>query len=68
MLQLSLNFLQRQIDRLKPERPTVRGKREIVEKHGIPVHLVRRPRARRYLLSLLPDGTARRDPKAGNGD
>ena len=65
MLQLSFNFLQRQLEKLKPIAPRVRAerteppKRGAVIAHGIPVNLVRRPRARRYLLSLLPDGTAR---------
>ena len=35
-----------------PEQP-------LVWKHGITVHLVHRPRARRYLLRLQPDGAAR---------
>ncbi len=33
--------------------------RPIEWKHGITVHLIHRPRARRYLLGLRPDGAAR---------
>ncbi len=36
-----------------------RTDRSLVWKHGITVHLVFRPRARRYLLALRPDGAAR---------
>jgi predicted metal-dependent hydrolase len=59
MLQLSFNFLSRQINRLKPVKPPPRGDRPLIWKHGITVHFVRRPRARRYLLGLQPDGSAR---------
>jgi len=60
MLQLSLDFLGRQLDRLKPARlPQARRDRRVNWKHGITVHLVFRPKARRYLLRLQPDGTAR---------
>jgi predicted metal-dependent hydrolase len=63
MFQLSLDFLGRQIDRLKPSRPPrivlTRTDRPLAWKHGVTVHLVHRPRARRYLLALNPDGTAR---------
>jgi predicted metal-dependent hydrolase len=60
MLQLSLDFLERQIDRLRPARvPEKSGERMLAWKHGIAVRIVRRPRARRYLLGLQPDGTAR---------
>jgi len=60
MLQLSLDFFGRQIDRLKPPRsPRTRIDRPLVWKHGIAVHIVFRPRARRYLLGLEPDGAAR---------
>jgi len=59
MLQLSFNFLQRQLDRLAPVQPRRRGDQPLAWKHGILVHIVRRPRARRYLLSLQLDGAAR---------
>jgi hypothetical protein len=59
MLQLSFNFLQRHLDRLKPVRAKVRKDGPLTWKHGITVHLVRRPRGRRYLLGLQPDGSAR---------
>jgi predicted metal-dependent hydrolase len=60
MLQLSLDFLERQIDRLRPARvPEKNGGRVLEWKHGIAVRIVRRPRARRYLLNVQPDGTAR---------
>ena len=59
MLQLSFNFLARQFDRFKPVEPVARRDRPLAWKHGIKVHVVRRPRARRYLLGLQPDGTAR---------
>ena len=59
MLQLSLNFLERQLDRFKPVRPPARKDEPHVWKHGIAVNIVRRPRARRYLLGVQPDGTAR---------
>jgi predicted metal-dependent hydrolase len=60
MLQLSLNFLERQLGRLKPGRsPQARVDRAVAWKHGITLHLVFRPRARRYLLRLEPDGSAR---------
>jgi predicted metal-dependent hydrolase len=60
MLQLSLDFLGRQFDRLKPQ-PARRARvdRTLDWKHGLSVHVVFRPRARRYLLGLRPDGTAR---------
>ena len=60
MLQLSLDFLGRQIDRFKPPRvlPT-RTDHSLAWKHGVTVHIVFRPRARRYLLGLQPDGAAR---------
>jgi hypothetical protein len=60
MLQLSLDFLGRQIGRLKPPRlPRTRIDRSMPWKHDITVHIVFRPRARRYLLGLRPDGAAR---------
>jgi predicted metal-dependent hydrolase len=63
MLQLSLDFLGRQLERLKPS-PPARPPRARVDhsldwKHGLRVHLVFHPRARRYLLGLRPDGSAR---------
>jgi predicted metal-dependent hydrolase len=60
MLQLSLNFLEKQLNRLKPTRSTrTRSNRSMTWKNGLLVHLVFRPRARRYLLRLQPDGAAR---------
>jgi len=59
MLQLSFNFLQRHLDRLKPARLPARGESPFVWKHGITVQVVRRPRGRRYLLNLQADGSAR---------
>jgi hypothetical protein len=60
MLQLSLDFLGHQLDRLKPVRvPRTRIDRPLIWKQGITVHIVFRPRARRYLLGLRPDGAAR---------
>jgi hypothetical protein len=60
MLQLSLNFLGQQLDRLKPAHVSRnRIDRTVAWKYGIAVHIVFRPRARRYLLSLRPDGAAR---------
>jgi predicted metal-dependent hydrolase len=69
MLQLSLDFLGRQFDRLKPAKvlPRTRIGRVLLWKHGITVHIVFRPRARRYLLGLRPDGDARLViPRRGN--
>ncbi len=59
MWQLSFNFLQRQLDRLAPVEPRRRGDQPLAWKHGITVHIVRRPKARRYLLNLQSDGSAR---------
>jgi hypothetical protein len=60
MLQLSLDFLGRQINRFKaPRLSRTRIDRPLVWKNGITVHIVFRPRARRYLLGLRPDGAAR---------
>jgi hypothetical protein len=59
MLQLSFNFLQRHLDRLQPVQPRAHGDQPLVWRHGVAVHIVRRPRARRYLLSMQPDGSAR---------
>jgi predicted metal-dependent hydrolase len=60
MLQLSLDFLGRQLDRFKPARlPRTRIDRLLAWRHDISVRIVFRPRARRYLLGLEPDGTAR---------
>jgi predicted metal-dependent hydrolase len=60
MLQLFLDFL-RPLGPLKKSdlSPPARTGRSLSWKHGVTVHLVRRPRARRYLLGLQPDGTAR---------
>ncbi|MCE0523705.1 MAG: M48 family metallopeptidase [Methylacidiphilales bacterium] len=60
MLQLSLDFLGHRLDRFKPARlPRTRIDRTLTWRHGIIVHLVFRPRARRYQLGLRPDGAAR---------
>jgi predicted metal-dependent hydrolase len=60
MFQLSLDFLGQQLDRFKPARSLrTRTDRSMVWKHGIIVYIVFRPRARRYLLGLRPDGAAR---------
>jgi predicted metal-dependent hydrolase len=60
MLQLSLDFLERQVKRLKPVRARhARIDRPILWRHGVTVHLVFSPKARRYLLGLRPDGAAR---------
>lgn len=60
MFQLHLNFLGQRIRRFKAARSQpVEQDQPWVWKHGITVHLVRHPRARRYLLRLQPDGTAR---------
>ncbi len=60
MLQLSLDFLEQQLDRLKPGRLSpARTDRSVPWKHGITVRIVFQPRARRYLLGLQPDGSAR---------
>ena len=60
MLQLVLDFL-RPLDPLKKSDlwPAAGSGPILVWKHGIEVQLVRRPRARRYLLGLQPDGRAR---------
>lgn len=60
MLQLTLDFLGQQIDRLRPVR-AAKGRADyaLAWKHGITVHVVHRPRARRYLLGMRPDGAAR---------
>ncbi len=60
MLQLNLNFLGRQLVRLRPTRSLVpEAKTTLAWKHGLTVHLVRPPRARRYLLRLQADGSLR---------
>lgn len=42
-----------------PSQARTRIDRPLIWKHGITVHIVFRPRARRYLLGLRPDGAAR---------
>ncbi len=60
MFQLTLNFLSRQAERFNPAQSrSLREKSPFVWKHGITVHLMRRLRARRYLLRLQTDGSAR---------
>jgi predicted metal-dependent hydrolase len=60
MFQLGFSFIEERFGRLVPRRqkpPRVAA--SLPWKHGLTVHLVHRPRARRYLLRLQPDGTAR---------
>jgi predicted metal-dependent hydrolase len=63
MLQLTLDFLGQQLGHFKsaraPRTRTAQTDRPLAWKHGITVHIVFRPRARRYLLGLRPDGAAR---------
>jgi hypothetical protein len=60
MLQLSLDFLGWRSNRLPPASSTPAApKQPLAWKHGITVHLIRHPRARRYLLRLQSDGSAR---------
>ena len=63
MLQLTLDFFGRQLDRFKPMSPPRSSRRRIEHtlawKHGLTVHVLFPPRARRYLLGLRPDGAAR---------
>jgi predicted metal-dependent hydrolase len=63
MLQLSLDLLYglrglRGLNKTGPARPS-RTDRTLVWKSGVIVHVVHRPRARRYLLSVQADGSAR---------
>jgi len=60
MFQLHLDFLANHLERLRA--PRSREKTDdttLIWKHGLTVHLVRPPRARRYLLRLQADGTIR---------
>ena len=60
MLQLSLDFLERQFERIRPARERrTRLDRPISWRHGLTVHLVFSLKARRYLLGLRADGAAR---------
>jgi len=60
VLQLHLNFLGRQLERFRPTRaPRPEPNQPLHWKHGLIVHIVRPPRARRYLLRFQPDGTVR---------
>ena len=61
-MQLDLNFLGRTLSRFRtPSAPAPRTRidHRLVWKHGIGVDVVFRPNARRYLLTLQPDGVAR---------
>jgi predicted metal-dependent hydrolase len=60
MFQLALDLFrgQRGLKNSQPARP-IRTDRTLVWKPGLTVHLVFRPRARCYLLSVQPDGSAR---------
>jgi predicted metal-dependent hydrolase len=64
VLQLTLDFFGRQASRLKRALPPRQPARSRVDhlvawNHGLTVQVVFPPRARRYLLSLRDDGTAR---------
>ena len=59
MFQLTLDFLSRQTERFKTPPRTSREKSPFLWKHGITLHLIRLPSARRYLLRLQHDGSAR---------
>jgi predicted metal-dependent hydrolase len=66
MIQLSLDFLGRQMERLRPRVAPVatparhaRVEHTLEWKPGITVHVVFPPRARRYLLGVRDDGAAR---------
>ncbi len=60
MLQLTLDFLGKQLNRLQPLHSVrARVDRSFEWKHDITVHLLFPQRARRYLLRLQPDGAVR---------
>jgi predicted metal-dependent hydrolase len=60
MFQLHLNFLARQMGHFRaPGARENEQDKTWIWKHGLTVHLVRSPRARRYLLRLQADGTVR---------
>jgi predicted metal-dependent hydrolase len=60
MLQLNLNFLGKHLERFRPPRSvSPESAKSVTWKHGLTVHLVRPPRARRYLLRLQADGSVR---------
>jgi predicted metal-dependent hydrolase len=60
MLQLQMNFLGRQIERFRSSRlPPPDLNQPLAWKHGLTVQMLQRPRARRYLLRLQPNGTVR---------
>jgi predicted metal-dependent hydrolase len=60
MLQLNLNFLGRQLERFRPSQTrSPEPNKTLAWKHGLTVHLVRPPRARRYLLRLQSAGSVR---------
>jgi predicted metal-dependent hydrolase len=68
MLQLAFDFIQRHVVRGPRPVPTTTARETVLEwKHGLAVRLVRRAVARRYLLTLQPDGVARLViPRGGN--
>jgi predicted metal-dependent hydrolase len=70
MLQLGLSFFEKGWNFLAPPEkkpPETPPKESLLWRHGLAVRLERRPRARRYLLRLQPDGTARLViPRRGN--
>ena len=63
MIQLTLEFLGRQMERIHPMSPRMSRVRRVDHvvawKHGIAVHVVYPARARRYLLNVRDDGAAR---------
>src|SRR5258708_4255902 len=60
MLQLNLGFLKRPSGLFKPTRVRqIEQDQPFIWKHGITIHLVQRPRARRYLLRFQSDGSVR---------
>jgi predicted metal-dependent hydrolase len=71
MFQLGFRFFEKALtglDRRAERRPTFAADESLLPwKHGLSVKIVRRPRARRYLLRLEHDGTARLViPRRGN--
>jgi predicted metal-dependent hydrolase len=70
MFQLGFRFLEQSVQSLVPppaKSPPLQPDQPFAWKHGLTVRLIRRPRARRYLLRLQPDGTARLViPRRGN--
>ena len=60
MFQLNLKLLGRHLRELQPrEKSAPQSHQHLAWKHGLSVHIVQQPRAKRYLLRLQPDGTVR---------